>query len=123
MANPINLLDAQTVRNAQPQADKDYPLRDGGGLFLLVRTTGSKLWRLKFGNTMRSLGAYPTISLAQARVKRDTIRQAAAGNAGMLAAPPPSPLFEKVARDWHAANQGRWSAHHAATLLRASESN
>src|SRR4051794_27166476 len=83
------------VVNNQRNFSQDYPLRDGGGLFLLVRRTGSKLWRLKFGNTMRSLGAYPTISLAQARVKRDTIRQAAAGNAGMPAAPPPSPLFEK----------------------------
>ena len=29
-------------------ADKQYKMFDGGGLYLLVRKTGSKLWQLKY---------------------------------------------------------------------------
>ncbi len=29
-------------------AEKDYKLFDGGGLFLLIKPTGGKLWRLKY---------------------------------------------------------------------------
>ena len=35
------------IKNAKPK-EKDYKLFDGGGLFLLVATTGGKRWRLKF---------------------------------------------------------------------------
>lgn len=48
---------------------------DGGGLHLLVSPTGSKLWRVsyRFGGKQKllSLGAYPTVSLADARARRD----------------------------------------------------
>lgn len=119
----MNLLDAQTIRNAQPKPDKNYTLLDGGGLFLLVCANGSKLWRLKHAKAMRSLGVYPSVTLAQARSKRDSIRQANAAGAGMPAQQTASPNFEQVARDWHTANKGRWSSHHATVVLRALESN
>ena len=58
------------VRTIKP-AEKPQKLFDGGGLFLLVTPTGGKLWRLKyrFGGIEKSLslGAYPQISLADAR--------------------------------------------------------
>ena len=48
---------------------------DGGGLFIQVTQTGSKLWRLKyrFGGREKifSLGVYPHITLAKARAMRD----------------------------------------------------
>lgn len=48
---------------------------DGGGLHLLVSPTGSKLWRIayRFGGKQKllSLGPYPTVSLADARTRRD----------------------------------------------------
>ena len=47
---------------------------DGGGLYIQVTKTGSKLWRLKyrFGGREKvfSLGVYPPISLAKARATR-----------------------------------------------------
>lgn len=55
----------------------DLKLLDGGGLFLLVKLTGSKLWRFNYykpftkNRTEISLGKYPDISLAQARKVRD----------------------------------------------------
>ena len=39
------LSDAQ-VKNAKPK-NKPYKLSDGGGLYLEVMPTGSKLWRMK----------------------------------------------------------------------------
>lgn len=35
------------VRTAKPQ-DKPYKLTDGGGLYLLVNTNGSRYWRMKY---------------------------------------------------------------------------
>lgn len=55
--------------------DKDYKLFDGGGLFMLIKTNGGKLWRLKYSfegkEKLLSLGTYPTTSLLEARAKRD----------------------------------------------------
>lgn len=48
---------------------------DGGGLHLLVSSQGSKLWRLAYRcegkQKTLALGAYPIVSLADARQKRD----------------------------------------------------
>lgn len=38
---------ATAVASAKSR-DKDYKLSDGGGLYLLVRPNGSKLWRLNY---------------------------------------------------------------------------
>ena len=35
------------VKNAKPQA-KDYKLSDGGGLYLLITSSGGKLWRMDY---------------------------------------------------------------------------
>ncbi len=40
-------LTVRQVETVKPQ-DKDFKLSDGGGLYLLVKTTGSKYWRLKY---------------------------------------------------------------------------
>lgn len=61
-----------TIRKARP-ADKPLRLFDGGGLYLEVMPTGGKLWRWKYrfgGKEKRlALGAYPEVSLAEARAK------------------------------------------------------
>jgi len=41
----MSTLFATTVANAKSQ-DRDDKLSDGGGLYLLVRSNGTKLWRL-----------------------------------------------------------------------------
>jgi len=62
------------IKNAKPQ-EKGYKLFDGGGLNLLVSPAGGKLWRLKYsfdGKVKQlSLGAYPQVTLADARKRRD----------------------------------------------------
>jgi hypothetical protein len=35
------------VKNAKPQT-KDYKLSDGGGLYLLITSSGGKLWRFDY---------------------------------------------------------------------------
>jgi hypothetical protein len=62
------------IRTAKP-GSKPYKLADGGWLFLLVNPSGSKLWRMAYRYDGRektlSLGAYPEMSLKDARAKRD----------------------------------------------------
>ena len=71
---PIN--DTQ-IKNAKPK-DKNYKLIDGQGLYVLVKTNGSKLWRFnyKFDGKEQTyaIGSYPEISLLNARQKREELR-------------------------------------------------
>ena len=59
--------------------DKDYKLSDGAGMYLLVKTSGTRCWRLKYriGGKERQLaiGVYPDIGLSEARKKRDAARE------------------------------------------------
>ena len=63
-------------RSARPK-DKAYRLHDANYLYLEVTPSGSKLWRMvcktKQKITTRSLGKYPTLSLKEARIKRDEL--------------------------------------------------
>ena len=84
MARLVKPLTATQVQNAKPK-DKPYKLFDGGGLFLHVTPSGGKHWKMKFKQangkeSLLSFGAFPEISLEQARRKRDEARtQKAAG--------------------------------------------
>ena len=84
MARQIIPLNATKIANAKPK-DKDYTLSDGNGLYLLVKPSGSKLWRFNYYDIAKkrklmSLGSYPEISLADARAKRDEYRTLVAQN-------------------------------------------
>ena len=61
------------VKTAKPK-DKPYKLADGGGMYLLINTNGSKYWRMKYRfagkEKMLSIGVYPDVTLADAREKR-----------------------------------------------------
>ena len=64
------------ILKAKPR-EKDFPLHDGDGLFLLIKTSGKKLWRFRYqrpvsgSRTNLSLGSYPALTLAEARKIRD----------------------------------------------------
>ena len=74
---PQNLLTDAKVRNAKPLA-RPYKLADGGGLFLLVRPNGARLWRWKFRlggkEGLFAVGVFPALGLADARQARDAAR-------------------------------------------------
>jgi integrase len=61
------------VRKAGPR-EKAYKLSDGGGLYLLVTTTGQRYWRMDYRfaekRATAALGVYPTVTMAEARAKR-----------------------------------------------------
>ncbi len=106
------------------------------GLYLLVNSNGSKRWYLKYrfaGKESRiAFGAYPLISLAKAREKRNEVR--------LLLADGINPAekrevekeetqvalntFEKVAHDWlQQISPNRWSKTHAERVWRDMERN
>jgi hypothetical protein len=68
------LLNDSRIRSTRP-ADKPKKLFDGGMLFLFLSPKGGKFWRVKYKfqgkEKLLSLGAYPYISLKDARTKRD----------------------------------------------------
>jgi hypothetical protein len=58
---------------------KQVTIFDGGGLFLLITPSGGKLWRFKYRfegkEKLLALGAYPEMSLADARQRREEARK------------------------------------------------
>lgn len=117
------LTDAK-IRNTKP-ADKPLKLTDGGGLYLEVRPTGTRLWRLRYRidgkENVFAIGAYPEIGLADARDAREKakplIRQGihpshnrqaerlanSAANAN---------TFEAVAREWIKKKAPSWTPYY-----------
>ncbi len=114
------------VKNAKPK-DKPYKLFDGGGLYLEVMPTGSKLWRMKFkqanGKESRlALGSYPEISLAAARAERARVREQKAKDIDPAQAKRMEKLrksaaasntFEVIARAWHTNKLEAWKENTA----------
>lgn len=82
LVKPLSITE---INNAKPK-EKDYSLSDGQGLFLLVKMNGSKIWRFQYykpitkKRALISLGAYPEISLKDAREVRDLYRSLLAKN-------------------------------------------
>ncbi|WP_174913531.1 tyrosine-type recombinase/integrase [Burkholderia diffusa] len=74
---PENLLTDAEIKSVKP-ADRDRKLSDGGGLFLLVKPTGGKLWRWKYRlqgkENLFAIGSFPRIGLAEARAARERAR-------------------------------------------------
>jgi integrase len=67
------------IKRAKP-TEKPYKLADERGLHLLVTPSGGRLWRLRFRHksgkeSMLSLGAWPDVSLQDARERRDAERK------------------------------------------------
>ena len=123
----VPLTDMQ-IRAIKPAA-KDIKLFDGSGLFLLITPTGGKLWRFKyrFGGREKllSFGAYPQISLADARQRREEARELIAKGidpravkkeqeAAMLRE---QETFEVVAREWHNQFSPQWAPRTAEAIL------
>lgn len=114
-------LSALAVKNAKP-AEKPYKLTDGGGLYLLVQPTGSKLWRLdyRFAGRRKTLAVGPLtdVSIAEAREAREEARRllragedpSAVKQARRAAAVVEAgkPTFEQAARTWMKARRARW---------------
>lgn len=127
-------------------AEKDFKVSDGDGLFMLVKTNGAKLWRLKYRfagkEKLLSFGQYPLVSLKQAREWTQEARKLLAGgndpgqikaetkaaqitSAAAVAAPLAEPVdtVEEISREWLEKFSKRWSDGHLSKLTRQLENN
>lgn len=125
------MLTLPTVKNAKPRG-KPYRLADGMGLSLLVEPTGAKLWRFRFRyggkESMVSFGAWPEVSIAEARAQRDDARRqlreginpsAARKQARIEREVASGNTFRAVAKDWIDANRNRWIESHVVRIQRS----
>ena len=68
-------LSSTEVKNAKPK-EKEYTLRDGGGLYLRITPTGSRIWLFDYyrpitkKRTNMAFGPYPEVSLGKVRISR-----------------------------------------------------
>ena len=124
------------IKNAKYTRTDGKPMRmsDEKGLYLELSPAGSKLWRFKYrfdGKEKRlALGAYPEVSLKDAREKRDSARSliAKAIDPGIerkiqksARTKHASNSFETVAREWLAKNASVWAVSHTENILRRLE--
>ena len=123
------------IKKAKP-GDKPVKLSDGKGMYLLVNPTGSKLWRWKYRvlgkEKVMSLGAYPDVSLAQARDGLDKARKVLAAGDDPMAIRKADKVakraaaedsFESVARMWWAHWKPARSEQHAGQVMRRFEAD
>src|SRR5450631_84806 len=98
------------IKAAKPAA-KPYKLFDERGLYLLVNPRGGRLWRLKYRvdgrEKLLAIGAYPDLSLAKARERRDDARRLLTEQIDPSARKKAERLtqvdtFESIAREWPA---------------------
>lgn len=79
MARITTPLTNTEIRAARP-AEKEYTLQDGGGLYLLIKPSGSKIWRFSYyrpydkKRVLISFGSLDQVTLAEARKRRDEYR-------------------------------------------------
>lgn len=128
------LTDVQ-IRKAKP-AEKAYKLSDSGGLFLQVAKSGSKLWRLKYRfrgkEKLLSIGAYPDVSLVEARAAASAAKDelklgrdpSAVKKLKRLAiTSPEGDTFEAIAREWFELQKAHWVERHAKDVIDSLESD
>ncbi|HEV2681166.1 MAG TPA: integrase arm-type DNA-binding domain-containing protein [Rhodanobacter sp.] len=111
---PTMLTDA-AIRKAKPTA-KAQKLTDGGGMYVLLKPDGGRYFRMNYRHDGKqktlALGVYPTVTLADARQRREDARRLLANGvdpgevrktekeAKAAAATVTADTFEAIAREW-----------------------
>jgi len=124
-------LTALQAKQAKPR-DKDYKLSDEKGMYLHVKKSGSKYWRLKYRmdgkEKLLAIGVYPDTDLKKARDKRDDARRLLADGIDPNAVKQSSKQarrqaladsFEVVSLEWYAKQHPHWSKSHSDRVLRS----
>ena len=127
------MLTDKAVRAAAAR-EKAYKLADSRGLHLHIAVSGHKSWRYKYRfdkkERLLTLGAYPELSLADAREKRDEAKKIlragrdprhSARRNRLVGQNEPAASFENVAREWHALQIDRWKPVHANDVITSLE--
>jgi integrase len=122
------MLTDTAIRKAKP-TDKPQKLADAGGMYLLLKPDDCRYWRMDYRHGGKrktlALGVYPTVTLADARQRREDARKLLANGTdpgeirkqeAQRAEQAAGDTFEAVARGWMArqdvaevtANKTRW---------------
>lgn len=122
-----------SIRNLKPQG-RAFRKADGFGLCIEVTPSGGKLWRFRYRYggkaNMLALGAYPEVSLAEARRRRDELREMLAQGIDPAmsrraekarALELGATTFEAVAREWIARYLMKKAASHRDKVIRRLE--
>ena len=123
MATKTAQLTDADCRNAKPSTDgKKYALAAGQSLFLTVMPSGGKLWHYRYRfhgkANILSIGAYPYVSLKEARKKlgeaKDLLDNGIDPNqlkkqAKLISQQNAANSFELVAREWFLKNATTWA--------------
>lgn len=135
MARTTKPLTNTEVKQAKPK-EKVYTLSDGSGLQLRVKPNGSKLWLFDyirpFSNkrTCLSFGAFPALSIAEARIKRDAARELLAKDIDpkehrdeneRVAKQAHGNTLEHIASQWIETKKNQITEDHASATLRSLE--
>lgn len=134
MPRSTTQLTAKEVQNLKPP-QKQTKHFDGGGLYLLIKSTGQKYWRLKYQYNGKeknlALGVYPDISLKEAREKRQQAKallkqgidpQAERKDTKHQQETQHLDCFEAQAREWYEAQKSAWkSAKHTKQVITSLE--
>lgn len=128
----MKLTDAK-IRNAKP-LEKAYKLADGKGMYLLIKPTGAKLWRLDYSfvgkRNTHHIGSYPEVSLSEAREQLEKLKKLLSKNVDINANKKREKLafelsqattFEEVARNWFLVNKSSWVDSHSDRIIRRLE--
>ena len=127
------MLNDAKIRAAKPH-DKPYKLTDSHRLYLLVKPSGSKLWKWSYSYDGKQktlhFGVHPMVSLLDARAKRDeasaflsegrdprVVRRLLV-DANLEAG---RQTFERVAREWFENARSKWALVHADDVFRSLE--
>ena len=117
------LTDAK-LRSAKAD-EKPYKISDAGGLYLLVKPNGSRLWRLKYRIAGKenhyAIGEYPSVGLADARAERDEARKLVKQGVHpshnrqalrLAQAVEGANTFKAVAEEWIGKKKPGWTAYY-----------
>jgi integrase len=124
-------LTASQVKSAScPEGQKQKKVYDSKGLYLLLKDTGGKLWRLryKFGGKHKemALGKFPNVTLSEAREKAERARSLLTDGFDPMAnrkllkyqVTDEALNFEKIATRWFERNKVNWSSTYQTKLVR-----
>lgn len=111
-------------------ADKEQKHFDGGGLYLSIPKTGRKLWRMAYRfeqkTKLLSFGEYPTITLKDARQRRDEAKKLLANGIDPGAQKKAAKeeqlsevkdTFQSIALEWHDTRTSDFTEKHRGTVL------
>ena len=133
------MLTDRECRTAKPK-EKSYKLGDSGGLYLLIHANGSKYWQMRYRfhgvnqktgeekalQKVLSIGAYPLVTLSEAREERDRAKKLLHKGIDPMVEKKQQKRetvrnslnsFKAVALEWHENQKGGWSENHSNNVL------